>query len=111
MVTLGKIVLKVFVDFYKTLFSPLPDFVVTNLHTFLDNLALLTLPVDTRVMLDALFTEEEVPAAIGSFDLNCKSQGHDGLSEEWYNYAEELSPRLLHLYMDCLIRPITFLCI
>lgn len=74
-------VLQTFVDFYKSLYSPIPSYDNTALLGFLGRLNLAVLPNDARLLLDAPFTGEEVASAIGSFP-NGKSPGPDGLPVE-----------------------------
>lgn len=95
-------VLQTFVDFYKSLYSPIPPYVNTALLGFSEGLNMSALSDETRLSLDAPFTGEVVALAIDSFP-NGKSPGSNGLPVEWYQYyMKQLSPHLLTLYNECL---------
>lgn len=84
------------------MYSPIDPYDNGDLRETLGSLRLTELPEEASSFLDAVFREEEVVSAIGSFPSG-KAPGPGGLPIEWYHqYSETLAPRLLQLYADCL---------
>lgn len=78
-----KEIMQAFVPYYSFLYSPILPYAESTLIDLLASL---------QILVDALFTAEELAATIGSFP-NGKSLGPNGIPAEWYkHYLELLTP-------------------
>lgn len=76
-------ILDTFVQYYRTLYAPIPTYNVQILETLLSSLDIPMLSEADSTDLEAEITEKEIEIAIRSFPPH-KSPGPDGLCIEWY---------------------------
>lgn len=95
-------ILATFVEYYKTLYTPIPAYGEQELESILSSLTIPTLSDTDRDGLEADITAEEIVLAFRAFPLH-KSPGPDSFCAEWYRlHVVVLVPRLKSLFQCCL---------